>query len=451
MPIQIINDPNRSVGASVGQSLGSGLGTALNYLAQKKLAQIEERQRKSEQETLYKNAGYSPEQASLLSSFANNPAEQLKLFQMLGAVAPQQQQQAEPTYFQQQPGIQDYQEQMPQQPAAFRQGLEQLMQGPQNQGIQAQQDIAQRLGLPELPTSQYARQLSQALQQGQLQPELVQQQARPMAQPMIAPQQQMQPIAQPQQQAPKTIAQTLGAYENPQDRRARLKMEQQERQFQEKEARERQKEAFKETKTLREEINKAAKSAKQDLKDLERFEELEKSGNLDTPGYVEFLKRSGLDIPALMSPESEEFQKIAANFLRDAKTYFGGRISNYEVEQYLKTIPSLSQSPEGRKRVIANLKYLKRSALEYNEALKEVIKENKGIPPLDLADKIDDRIDKRLDVLSERFKRDLAKPVPQGQNRYITGLQTAVGSILGAPGALIKGAAKAAPAISALV
>jgi hypothetical protein len=199
----------------------------------------------------------------------------------------------------------------------------------------------------------------------------------------------------------------------------------------------RKSEAFKMSAAERKEIINKARVARQDLKDLDRMEELDKSGKLDTAGYSEFLKRSGLDIPALMNPESEEFGKIAANFLRDAKQYFGGRISNYEIEQFLKTIPSLSQSPEGRKRVIANLRYMKRADLAYNEALKEVISDNKGIPPYDLLEKVDDKIEKKLEKLSDKFKEELARPVPESQNKLITAAQAGLGSLVGAPGALL--------------
>lgn len=197
--------------------------------------------------------------------------------------------------------------------------------------------------------------------------------------------------------------------------------------------------AFKLTKDERKEIASKARAARTNLQDLERLEELEREGKLDTPGYVEFLQRVGLDIPALMSPGSEEFQKIAQTFMRDAKTYLGARISNFELEQFLKTIPSLSQSPEGRKRVISNLKKLNRVALEYNKALHDVIKENKGVPPLDLSEKIDEKIDKRLDAITKKFKEDIAKEVPPGQNKLITALQSILGSALGAPSALLKG------------
>lgn len=202
--------------------------------------------------------------------------------------------------------------------------------------------------------------------------------------------------------------------------------------------------AFKETKAERKQIVDDYKAAKQDLKDLNRLEVLSDSGKLDTPGYVEFLKKTGLDMPALMNPESEEFGKITQNFMRNAKQYLGSRISNFELEQFLKTIPSLSQSPEGRQRVVANLKYIARSKEEYYNALKEIMVENKNIPPYDLLEQVEEKVNKKLNKISDLFKKDLERPVPKGQNKYITALQSTLGSVLGAPKAAIGAIGKAA-------
>lgn len=198
-------------------------------------------------------------------------------------------------------------------------------------------------------------------------------------------------------------------------------------------------ELFKLTKDERKEIMSKARSARQNIEDLTRLEELSNEGKLDTPGYVEFLKRSGLDFPALMNPDSEEFIKIANNFMRDAKQYFGGRVSNYEIEQFLKTIPSLSQSPQGRQRVIANLKRFNRTAQEYYKAMRQVVNENRGVPPLDLQEKIEDRIDHKLQKISDQFRKDLAKKTPAAQSKLVAGLQAAAGSVIGAPGKLLGG------------
>lgn len=254
---------------------------------------------------------------------------------------------------------------------------------------------------------------------------LGQQSQQQLSQSLPNPDQLLQQQASKDQQEKGKI--TLGA--NPLERRHRETLAQQKELAQEKA-----------TKDVRHEIVQKARAAKQDLRDLDRLEELQNTGKLDTPGYTEFLNKAGLDIQALKSPESEEFQKIQANFLRNAKQYFGGRISNFEVESFLKTIPSLSNSNEGRKRVIANLKNISRGAVEYNEAMKEVIAENKGVPPFDLEERIEDKIDKRMEKISEQFKKDLAKSVPKEQNRLITALQTGAGKVAGNLGKGLLGA-----------
>lgn len=154
-------------------------------------------------------------------------------------------------------------------------------------------------------------------------------------------------------------------------------------------------EAFKATKAERKDFVDKAKAGRQSLEDLNRIEELEKEG-LPSAGYSEFLKRSGLDIPTLQGATGEEFNKITANFIKNAKSYYGARVSNFELESFLKTIPSLSQSPEGRKRVIANLKNIARLEIEGGKAAREIIKNNKNIPPLDLIEQVDERIQKKL-------------------------------------------------------
>lgn len=209
----------------------------------------------------------------------------------------------------------------------------------------------------------------------------------------------------------------------------------------EKMAAEEKKLAFKETKEDRKKIIENYKVAKDDMRDLLRLEDLEAEGKLDTPGYIEGLKRAGLDIPSLTSEGSEEFQKITQNFIRNAKQYYGARISNLEMEQFLKTIPSLSQSPEGRKRVIANLKNIARGKKEYYNAYKEIIKENKGVPPLDLLEQVEERVEDKLDKLASLFKRDLEKEVPKGQNKLITALQVGLGGAVGRAGPALEKAA----------
>ncbi len=267
---------------------------------------------------------------------------------------------------------------------------------------------------------------------------------------MLQPQTQQQVQAEPS---------TLNRYEQilknpklkPEHRLKIEKMAQQERLAEKKEARELRKELREEEKIARESFSESGKEraellasgrqSRENLKELTDLEDLEKTGNLDTPGYVAFLERSGFDIPALMNPESEAFQKITTlGMFRGLKDATRGQITNREVEGFAKTIPSLLQSPEGRKRVTAGMKYINRINLAYTDGLKEIVEKavkNKEPLPVDWREELDTKLEKKIDSLVKKFKEDLSKPVPAGQNKYVTALQAGLGSIVGAPGKLI--------------
>lgn len=296
-----------------------------------------------------------------------------------------------------------------------------------------QQGIEQQFEQPQLSPQREAQpQLQQALQQISPLFNAMNQGSQDQQQQQVSPE--VQQLVQ--QQVPKVAPTLTGGIRvgaGGAERRHRELLELKKQALEQKQ----KAEAFKLTKQERSDILKKGRKSEQELEDLNRMEELDKEGNLDAPSYVEFLKRSGFDVPALMEEGSEEFNKIAANFIGGAKDALGGRVTNFELEQFLKTIPSLSQSPEGRKRVIANLRRIKRIEVEQKNVLKDIIKENKGVPPLDLLEQVDDRIAKKADKISEQFKKDLQRPVPRGEGKLWVGLGSLAGSIVGAPGRLL--------------
>lgn len=200
-------------------------------------------------------------------------------------------------------------------------------------------------------------------------------------------------------------------------------------------AREEKKDFEKKTKELRETIIKEKNDAKSELEKLGELERLETAGNLDTPGYLAMLEELGIDdLETLKDPSTTGYNKIVNHFVKDAKTYFGGRVSNFEVEQFLKTLPNLSASPEGRKLVIANMKRFANLKVATHEAYYDVMKENNWKPVDFLDERIDDRVEKKRDKIAEMFKSDLAKPVPAAQNRAITLLQAGIGKAFSGAG-----------------
>ena len=162
--------------------------------------------------------------------------------------------------------------------------------------------------------------------------------------------------------------------------------------------------AFKITAPVRKEINAGARSARDTISRLDRMEALIDKGTLISPVYNETLKKMGLDIPALKNPDSQEFEKLTADMTRNIRDSFGARITTFELEVFLKSIPTLSQTAEGKRRVIENRKILEEGKQVRSKAMTEILRENNGVPPLDLEEQVDERADGELDALSQKFK-----------------------------------------------
>lgn len=216
---------------------------------------------------------------------------------------------------------------------------------------------------------------------------------------------------------------------------------------QEKLAEDRKKNALAETRKYREKVNEEYETARDQLQDLERLDELNKGGKLDDAAWTTFLEESGLNIPALLDPNSQEFQKTALGFLRSGRSIFGSRLTDFDVKQLLQMIPTLSQSPQGRGRIIATLRRLARGKELNYKAMRDIMRENKGIPPDDLREQINDRIKGPLNDLYKKFKKEIAameQLLPEGSSKAdIIGAALA-GKVLQKAPSILGGAAKGA-------
>lgn len=162
--------------------------------------------------------------------------------------------------------------------------------------------------------------------------------------------------------------------------------------------------ALQETKDVRKEYAEKSRKAKDfDLR-LDRMDELVKEGKLISPFFNAFLEKAGLDIPALKNPQSQEFDKLVSDLTRDIRSRFGARITNFELRIFLKSIPGLSQTDSGKKRVIENLRLLNEADIVRNDAKKEVIRRHGGTPPIDLEDQVEETADAKLNDIADKFK-----------------------------------------------
>jgi len=164
---------------------------------------------------------------------------------------------------------------------------------------------------------------------------------------------------------------------------------------------------FKETKEVRKDILETEKSAQENAMRYDRMQKLNDKGTLIPGAFNAALKKFGLDIESLKNPDSQEFEKLSVDMLKNARQIFGSRVTNFEVQMFLKAIPNLSQSQEGRNRVLRNLKIMNEGNFLRAKEMRSIIKENNGVPPYDLAEQIQERVGPELDKLSKEFTTDV--------------------------------------------
>lgn len=77
--------------------------------------------------------------------------------------------------------------------------------------------------------------------------------------------------------------------------------------------------------------------------------------DLISPTQEMFLDALGIPLGALDNPNSELYQKLSQDLLKGLPETYGSRILKVEVDNFLKTIPTLSNSAEGRRMIASSL------------------------------------------------------------------------------------------------
>jgi len=149
-------------------------------------------------------------------------------------------------------------------------------------------------------------------------------------------------------------------------------------------------EAYKLTAPFRAEITKQAENADHLVKTMKEQKKLIESGKMDPALYVSIVDRF-LPYSSLKSPETQAYQALEKEYLKDLKSIFGGRITDREMSTFLQSIPRAENSPEAQKMIMARLDaYYKAKQLKY-KVMRQIVKDNNGIPPLDLQEQVQDK------------------------------------------------------------
>ena len=189
----------------------------------------------------------------------------------------------------------------------------------------------------------------------------------------------------------------------------------------------------------------AANSARKQQEDLDRMIKLVNDGNLNSRlatsigNNLKFglkFKVAGIPIRApgfnadflYKTADTEEFEKLSANFMRGAKEVFGARVTNADLSSFKKMIPTMAQSDEGKKRVIEYFKVFNDSVIARYEAAQEILRENNGKFPVNFNFLLEERLAPRLDKLYENF-RDFQYKQDEKRKREVNPNADAYGAI----------------------
>lgn len=152
-----------------------------------------------------------------------------------------------------------------------------------------------------------------------------------------------------------------------------------------------------------------------------RLMQLQKIANdeqLIGPTSAAFLETMGIPLGALEDPSSELYQKVSLDLLKGLPETYGNRIMKVEVDNFLKTIPSLLNSPEGRRMIASNmLKLGEMKEVYYNEMRSQqrsALDSNKPLPK-DFQQRVLDQVKPQIDRINNEFVQlSEIKSVPKG-------------------------------------
>jgi hypothetical protein len=140
--------------------------------------------------------------------------------------------------------------------------------------------------------------------------------------------------------------------------------------------------------------------------------------DLISPSASVFLDQLGIPLGALENPSSELYDKLSQDLLKGLPETYGSRILKVEVDNFLKTIPRLMNSPDGRRMIASNmLKLGEMKEVYYNEMRnqqKDAIDNNKPLPR-DFQQKVFDQVKPQIDRVNNEFvKLSEITSVPKG-------------------------------------
>lgn len=382
-----------STAGKAGEAFAGGIGKALEAITHHKMQQLHKRQYQGQVGEALKALKLSPELASLPESALNTILK--------GAFDQQRYAQAARQKAQEEGNPQDLLRLI-----SGEYGQEEPSQVNQQQNLMQQE---QQIPQQRLPLTQQQL-LNQAFQGHALDPELAQQELdqeklkqKPITQKTKGPE-----LVKPSQNKKPTASQLAKLTPKQLDQYLKYERDQQKINASEVNAAKQQKhELEKAERPYYQTVVDQYQTSHAELGDLKRLEHLINQGKVVNP-TEDHMQRwlSGalkINLKDLRGADTEEYEKIVAGFIKNAKKIFGARVTNFDLKAFMKTLPELSTSHEGKMRLISSMKAaVEAQQLRYKE-LKKLMKENDGHIPPYAQMKVEERIKPQIDKYLQQF------------------------------------------------
>jgi hypothetical protein len=138
---------------------------------------------------------------------------------------------------------------------------------------------------------------------------------------------------------------------------------------------------------------------------LMQLQELNKE-ELIAPSSAKFLEVTGIPLGVLENPSNELYDKVSQDLLKGLPETYGNKILLAEVQNFLKTIPRLVNSSEGRRMIASNmLKLGEMKEVLYNEMRRQqtdLIDRNQKFPR-DFEQRVFDNVKPQIDRINKEF------------------------------------------------
>lgn len=107
----------------------------------------------------------------------------------------------------------------------------------------------------------------------------------------------------------------------------------------------------------------------------------------------------------VVNPETQLWIKTINDFTTKAKDSYGSRVTNFDLQQYMKRLPGLLNTAEGRRLILSQMRVVNELDSIYNDAIKEEYSKHSlgGITPEDVHTRAERRISSQQKALEDEY------------------------------------------------